>query len=85
MADAHPIALVQPKDSGGQAKDRRWTLIRKDGPIIEHIDLMGTTYGDPDGAKAAAAQLLGYKPRWAQLANGNYTAPPKGANTRKGK
>jgi hypothetical protein len=69
------LSLVPPRDPGGSAQYRRWTLVIKWGNgRADHVNLIGTTVDNPRGAQAEAAKHLGYAPRWHQLPTGAFRA-----------
>jgi len=71
------ISLIKPKNpSSTKAEDRNWTLHvsgHEKACIVQFVRLYSTHYNDPEGAKRAAEQWLGYLPKWTPTKNGGFT------------
>jgi hypothetical protein len=65
-----------PPAETGTRKQRSWALYVLDGCIVRVHHFIAAT--DVVSAKAEAAKVLGYKPRWEPFGFASFTAPMKG-------
>lgn len=61
---AHAISLTPPADPGGKGDAGRWSLHVFHYPTGQRTPIYGLLATDYEGAKEAAAALLGYEPEW---------------------